>query len=258
MREWCSRKTTSKVHRQMPKKTNPMTQRSGASTNIVLTAVVLVVAVVVIGGVLLLNRGGDSQAGADGRVPASVLSPKGSDTLLQGPKGAPTLVEFVDYQCPACHKYYQRVTSKIEKQYQGRINFVVRNYPLDMHPLAVPAAKAVEAASMQGKFEQMYHKVFDNYRSWAVAPNGKEVSSDKQAAVEQFETFARQIGLDVAKFRADMNSEAVAQRIQQDKADGDRAGVSSTPSFYLNGKKLELGNSPLSNLRSELDGALAK
>lgn len=241
----------------MPKTSNPLTQKSGTSTNIILTAIVLVVAVLVIGGVLLLNRGSD-QAGSDGKVPASVLSPPKADTLSQAGKGAPTLVEFVDYQCPSCYAYYQQVTSKIEKQYQGKINFVVRNYPLDMHPLAVPAAKAVEAASMQGKFQQMYHKVFDNYASWAKSANGQSVSSDKQRAMKQFETFAQQIGLDVDKFRADMNSDEVAQRIQQDKSDGDKAGVSGTPTFYLNGKQLELGNSPLKNLRAELDGALAK
>ncbi len=241
----------------MPKTSNPLTQKSGTSTNIILTAIVLVVAVVVIGGVLLLNRGSD-QAGADGRVPASVLSPAGADTLSQAGKNAPTLVEFVDYQCPACHAYYQQVTSKIEKQYQGRINFVVRNYPLDMHPLAVPAAKAVEAASLQGKFQEMYHKVFDNYQSWATTKGGTDVSSDKQRAIKQFETYAQQIGLDVEKFRADMKSDKVAQRIQQDKADGEKAGVSGTPTFFLNGKKLELGNSPLKNLEQQLDGALAK
>lgn len=241
----------------MPKTNNPMTQKSGTSTNIILTAIVLVVAVLVIGGVLLLNRGSD-QGGTDGKVSASVLSPPEAHKLSQAGKGAPTLVEFVDYQCPSCRAYYQQVTSKIEKQYQGRINFVVRNYPLDMHELAVPAAKAVEAAALQGKFQPMYHKVFDNYKSWAVAANGKSLSSDKQQAVKQFEKFAQQLGLDVDKFRTDMQSDKVSQRIQQDKAAGDKAGVSGTPTFFLDGKKLQLGNSPLKNLRSELDGALAK
>ncbi|MDR7300463.1 DsbA family protein [Haloactinomyces albus] len=245
----------------MPKKTNPVAQRSGTSTNIILTAIVLIVAVVVIGGVLLFNRGGESQAGPGEAVPASVLHPKGSNMVSQGPKGAPTLVEFVDYQCPSCYSYYQNMTSKIEQEYEGKINFVVRNYPLDMHQLAVPAAKAVEAAAMQGKFEQMYHKMFDNYNSWAAAPSGQQLSTNKQAAVRQFETFAKQIGLDVAKFRADMNSQEVAQRVEQDRADGSKAGVQGTPTFYLNGRNFELtGNTAqdLDNLRQKLDGALAK
>ncbi|RCW43170.1 protein-disulfide isomerase [Halopolyspora algeriensis] len=243
----------------MPKKTNPVTQRSGTSTNIILTAIVLVVAVAVIGGVLLFNNGGNNQAGSGQTVPASVLQKPDSNTLSQAPQGAPTLVEFVDYQCPSCYRYYQSVTSKIEQEYQGEINFVIRNYPLDMHPLAVPAARAVEAAAMQGKFQQMYHKMFDNYRSWAYT-NGS-LSSDKQAALARFDTFAKQIGLDLDKFHQDMNSQEVTQRIEQDRADGRKAGVQGTPSFYLNGSKFELSGNPqqdLNTLRQKLDGALAK
>ncbi len=245
----------------MPKKTNPVTQKSGASINILLTAIVLVVAVVVIGGVLLLNRGDSSQnqATPGETVPASVLQPQNSNMISKGPEGAPTLVEFVDYQCPSCHQYYQQVTSKIEKQYEGKINFVVRNFPLEMHPLAPTAAKAVEAAAMQGKFEEMYHQVFDNYQSWA-AGSGSKPSGDKQRALKQFDTFAQRIGLDMDKFHKDMNSPQVQQKIQQDKADGSEAGVQGTPTFFLDGKKLsfERGQNPLQGMRDKLDGALAK
>ncbi|MBA8825868.1 protein-disulfide isomerase [Saccharopolyspora lacisalsi] len=245
----------------MPKKTNPVTQKSGASINIVLTAIVLIVAVVVIGGVLLLNRGGNSQnqATPGETVPASVLQPQNSNMISKGPEGAPTLVEFVDYQCSSCHTYYKQVTSKIEKQYEGKINFVVRNFPLEMHPLAPTAAKAVEAAAMQGKFEEMYHQVFDNYQSWATASSGKP-SDDKQRAIKQFETYAQQIGLDRDKFRADMNSPQVEKQIQQDKADGSEAGVQGTPTFFLDGKKINFsrGENPLQGMRDKLDGALAK
>lgn len=246
----------------MPKTTNPVTQKSGASINIILTAIVLVVAIVVIGGVLLLNRGNDNSQAAPGEtVPASVLHPPNSNMLSKGPKGAPTLVEFVDYQCPSCHQYYQAVTSKLEKQYQGKINFVVRNYPLDMHPLAVPAARAVEAAALQGKFDEMYHQVFDNYRSWAVGSDGKP-SGDKQQALKQFDAFAQAIGLDMNKFHQDMSSEKVKKQIQQDRADGNKAGVQSTPSFFLDGKQIKPSGQTygqiLKDLRAKLDGALAK
>ncbi|NHD17034.1 MULTISPECIES: DsbA family protein [Actinopolyspora] len=244
----------------MPKTTNPMAKRSGASTNIILTAIVLVVAVAVIGGVVFFGGGGTNSTNGSDKVAASVLHPEGSNKVLDAGEGAPTLVEFVDYQCPSCHSYYQAVNTKIEQEYDGKINFVVRNFPLDMHPLAEPAARAVEAAAMQGEFKQMYHKVFDNYSSWAAASGGQNVSSDKQRAQEQFTKFAEQIGLDVDKFQKDMQSDQVQQRIDQDRSDGEQAGVSGTPTYFLNGKKVEFGSggNPVQHLREELDGALAK
>ncbi|NYH78122.1 protein-disulfide isomerase [Actinopolyspora biskrensis] len=243
----------------MPKTTNPMAKRSGASTNIILTAIVLVVAVAVIGGVVFFGGGNSNSNGSD-RVAASVLSPEGSNKVLDAGEGAPTLVEFADYQCPSCHSYYQSVNTKIEQEYEGKINFVVRNFPLDMHPLAEPAARATEAAAMQGEFEQMYHKVFDNYSSWAAASGGQNVSSDEQRAQEQFTEFAEQIGLDVEKFREDMQSDQVQQSIDKDRADGQEAGVSATPTYFLNGEQVEFerGGDPAQHLREELDGALAK
>lgn len=243
----------------MPKTNNPLAkQRSGASTNIILTAIVLVVALLVIGGVLLIGRGESGQSTSSGNVPASVLHPKGSNTVLEAGGDAPTLVEFVDFQCPSCRAYYQSVTSKIEKEYDGKINFVVRNYPLQMHPLAEPAAKAVEAAAMQGKFKPMYHKVFDGYGQWAA--EGQSLSENKQRAVEQFRGYAKEIGLDVDKFSKDMNSDQVAKQIERDKADGNKAGVQGTPTFFLNGQQIQFSKNtnPLQKMREELDGALAK
>ncbi|PRW64338.1 DsbA family protein [Actinopolyspora mortivallis] len=242
----------------MPKTTNPVAKRSGASTNIILTAIVLVVAVAVIGGVMYFGGGGTQQNDSD-RVASSVLNPEGSNKVLDAGPDAPTLVEFADYQCPGCHSYYNTVNTKIEEEYEGRINFVVRNFPLDMHPLAEPAARAAEAAAMQGEFTAMYHKLFDNYSSWAVR-EGQGVSDDKQRATEQFTTFAEQIGLDVEKFRQDMNSDQVGQRIQQDRQDGAEAGVGGTPTYFLNGEQIQFdkGSSPAEQLREKLDGALAK
>ncbi|SDP42543.1 Protein-disulfide isomerase [Actinopolyspora xinjiangensis] len=247
----------------MPKTTNPMAKRSGASTNIILTAIVLVVAVAVIGGVVYFGGNNtDNGASSGDKVASSVLNPEGSHQVLEGGQGAPTLVEFVDYQCPACHSFYQSTTSKLEKEYEGKINFVVRNNPLDMHPLAQPAAKAAEAAAMQGEFKSMYHKLFDNYSSWAVSANGgNNVSSDEQRAQRQFAEYAEQIGLDTEKFREDMNSDQVQQRIDKDLADGQQAGVTGTPAFFLDGERVQFsqgGTSPLQQLRDKLDGELAK
>ncbi|WP_216207681.1 DsbA family protein [Amycolatopsis aidingensis] len=241
----------------MPKTNkNPLAKR-GLSSNTVMTAIVLVVAVVVIGGVLLF-KDGDSGA-AKGNVPPEVLHPADSHTLTEVQDSKVTMVEFLDYQCPACAQYYQNITKQIEQDYADRVTFVVRNFPLDMHPLAKPAARAAEAAAMQGKFNEMYHALFDNYQSWALDQSG-QTSSDLQRAQSQFDGFAEQIGLDLEQFHQDMDSQAVQQRIEKDMADGAEAGVESTPTLFVNGSKFEPTAQSYEEvdkqLRSELDEAL--
>ncbi len=84
-----------------------------------------------IGGVLLTNSGNNQSAAA--AVPAGVLHKPDSHTLTEAPVDKVTVVEFLDYQCPACAAYYQNVIQSVEQDYQGQITFVVRNFPLDMH-----------------------------------------------------------------------------------------------------------------------------
>lgn len=103
---------------------------------------------------------------------ADVLRRPDSHTLLAAPDNKVTVVEFLDYQCPACAGYYMNITKKLEKDYAGRITFVTRNFPLEMHPLAVPAARTAEAAAMQGKYREMYQALYDNYLSWARTADG--------------------------------------------------------------------------------------
>ncbi|WP_245975488.1 DsbA family protein [Amycolatopsis palatopharyngis] len=237
------------------------------SSNTVLTVAVMLVAAVVIGGVLLFNRtdasdnasqGGASQ-GAD-PVAADVLRKPDSHTLLEAPDDKVTVVEFLDYQCPACAGYYMNITKKLEKDYAGQITFVTRNFPLEMHPLAVPAARAAEAAALQGKYSEMYHALYDNYQSWARSAGG-EASGDPEQAQARFDEFARQIGLDLDRFHRDMNSEEVTQRIERDKADGETAGVSGTPTIFINGMKFTPEGDTFAavdaQLRARLDEALA-
>ncbi|MDI2032767.1 thioredoxin domain-containing protein [Saccharopolyspora sp. TS4A08] len=248
----------------MSKKNNPVTQKSGLSTNVILTLVVVIVAVVVIGGVLLFNRGGGDSGGSGASQPpvaAEVLRKPDSHVLTEAPDGRVTMVEFLDYQCPSCHAYYSAITSKIEKDYAGKVTFVTRNYPLEMHPLAQPAARAAEAAALQGKYKEMYHALFDNYANWAV--NGQEVSSDEAKANAEFEKYAQQIGLDVNRFKQDVASPNVQTKIDQDVADAKTAQVSGTPTIFVNGRQFDQGNAQTyadvdKSLRQMLDQELAK
>lgn len=213
------------------------------SANLIATLAILVLAVVVIGGVLLLNRSDDTgdngNTGTPATIPAELKAGPDSNTLTEAADGKVTVVEFLDFQCPACAAYYANVTKQLEADYAGKITFVTRNFPLSMHPLARQAAQAAEAAAMQGKYREMYHQLYDNYEKWAVAPGGQEVSDDAARATEFFDTFATAIGLDLDRFHTDMASAAVKERIDADVAAGEKLGVSSTPTIFVNGARFE-------------------
>ncbi|MGP4020169.1 DsbA family protein [Saccharopolyspora sp. 5N708] len=226
----------------MPKSKNPLTKKSGLSTNVILTIVVVVVAVLVIGGVLLFNRGGADNNTGGQTVAADVLRKPDSNVLTESADNKVTVVEFLDYQCPACHQYYDALTKRVEADYAGKITFVTRNFPLSMHPLARPAAQAAEAAALQGKYKEMYHALYDNYSAWAVAPDGQTLSTDEAKARGLFDQYAQQIGLDLPRFQQDMNSPQVNAKIDADVADGNRAAVQATPTIFINGKQFDPGD----------------
>ncbi|MBE9373208.1 thioredoxin domain-containing protein [Saccharopolyspora sp. HNM0983] len=237
----------------MPKNTNPVTQKSGTSINLLLTAIVVVVAVVVIGGVLLFNRGG---GGGEGGVSPELLRNPDSNVLVEAPDDKVTVVEFLDYQCPSCQQYYEGVTKQIEADYEGRINFVTRNFPLEMHPLAQPAAKAAEAAALQGKYKEMYHAIYDNWQEWAVAPGGQDYARDPAKATQQFAGYAEGIGLDMQRYAQDVDSEQVQSRIDRDMQDGQQAGVSGTPTIFVNGEQFNSTGQDLNQVNQELRGKI--
>jgi protein-disulfide isomerase len=245
--------------RKVKKTRNSVNARKGPSANFILTFAVVVVAVAVIGGVLLTNR---SDGATEENTGASSELRAGPDrntfTTSDGDKA--TVVEFLDYQCPACNAYYHNITNKLETDYTGRITFVTRNFPLDAHPLAVPAARAAEAAAKQGKYREMYHQLYDNYQQWAIAPDGKQVSDDLQRATSLFDQYGTAIGLDLDRFHTDIASTAVQQRIDADRAAGEKLGVSSTPTIYVNGKQFTPQGDSFADadrqLRDTLDNAL--
>lgn len=252
--------TSLKVREPMSTKTTkPLGTRRGPSANIILTATVVLVAVAVIGGVLLFSGGNnqDDNQGADAAaVPAEQLRTPDSHTLIEASDGKVTVVEFLDYQCPACAAYYKNITKQVEQDYDGRITFVTRNFPLEMHPLAMPAARAAEAASLQGSYRQMYHALYDNYPSWALTPDGQSMSDDEQRARTQFDQFAQQIGLDLDQFHRDMASQQVTDRINQDKTAGEQVGVQGTPTIFVNGMQFEPTGQTFPAVADQLRGQL--
>lgn len=244
------------------KKSTVVTAEKGLSANARTTIAVLVVAVLVIGAVLLVNRGGsNSPSPRAGDITADVLRRPDSNSLTTSPDNAVTVVEFLDYQCSACVSYYHNITKSLEHDYAGKITVVIRNFPLEMHPLAEPAAKAAEAASLQGKYQPMFSKLYSDFPAWALTADGRNVSDDTVRAQAKFESYVTEIGLDLATFRTDMASQAMRQRIDQDKADGEKAGVTGTPAIFVNGSLFKSAARTYAEasrqLRVEIDRALA-
>ena len=141
-----------------------------------------------------------------------------------------TLVEYSDFQCPACRSYYP-IVEEFLKQKGEEVTFVYRHFPLPQHGNAFPSAQASEAAGNQGKFFEMYSKLFEGQDEWATLSAAK--------AFEVFKKYASELGLDMVRFESDYNLKEIKAKIQNSYKGGVALKVDQTPSFFLNGKKIE-------------------
>ncbi len=164
-----------------------------------------------------------------------------------------TLIEYGDYQCPACGKYYPQI-KLVTDEYKDQLQFVFRNFPITTaHANAKAAAGAAEAAGLQGKYWEMHDKIYLAQSNWS------ELSGSSRT--NYFADAAKQLGLDLTKFNADLagttNSTSINMKIDFDYALGKQAGVDSTPSFFLNGTKLEATTwSDSAKLKTAINDAL--
>lgn len=144
------------------------------------------------------------------------------NSFAKGPADAKvTIVEWSDFQCPFCSQAKDLV-KQITDAYPKDVRFVFKNYPLPFHQQGMPAAKAAIAAGKQGKFFEMHDKLFDNI---------------KALAADKYPIWAGEIGLDVEKFKKDMESPEVAAQITAEMKEAGEVGVRGTPSFFINGKQ---------------------
>jgi protein-disulfide isomerase len=142
--------------------------------------------------------------------------------------GAPVqIVKFSDYQCPAC-KFFVPIEQKIKEDYGDQVSIVTKHFPLSMHPYAHVASRSAEAARKQGKYKEMHDKIFEGQEVWS-----------KGNAERLFIGYAEEIGLDTEVFTADMNSAEMNQIVMEQRKEGVRMGVNATPTFYINGIKVE-------------------
>lgn len=152
----------------------------------------------------------------------------GSSVHRQG-EGAVTIVEFSDFQCPACLSV-QVPLKQILKKFEGKVSFVYRHFPLSsIHKNAQLAAQAAEAAGLQGKFFEMHDLLFAKQIEWSGLPT----------PTEKFVSYASEIGLDKDKFGKDLESSAVKELVSADSLSAARYRLTGTPSFFVNGMKVE-------------------
>ncbi len=196
----------------------------------------VIVAVIVL-GLVAIFWSTSKHSGNSGGSGGSSAQPSNHVTG-EGKKGV-TLTEYGDYECPACYSY-EPIVESIRAKYSHDIFFKFRNFPIvSKHPNAFAGARAAEAAALQGKFWEMHDKLYQTQD-----PNGQTGWVASSAPLTFFKQFALALGLDVNKFTADYSSSGVNDVINADMAAGQNFGVSGTPTFDLDGRKVETTDVP--------------
>lgn len=165
------------------------------------------------------------------------------DAVLGDDDADVTIVEFSDYECPFCGRFYSQTLPEIKKNYidTGKVKLIYRDFPLGFHQQAQKAAEAAECAGEQDKYYEMHDLLF---------------TDGVQGGVTSFKQFASQIGLDTGKFNDCLDSGKMVSEIRKDLADGSAAGVQGTPAFFINGVEVS-GAQPFQVFQQIIDGQLA-
>ena len=241
-------------------------KKSNYNTPLVIIGLVLLVA---IGSVLLVVTGGggwfysssslkpvlksntnSASAKSTPDLQAYQNAPAGAQppNMLGSPTATVTVEEFADYQCPTCAAQHPKMR-EITGLYGNRIKFIYRGFPLtQIHKNAYESAVAAEAAGMQGKFWAMQEQLFSNQQNWANSAEARKI----------FEEYAQKIGLDLAKFQSDVVGLPAQNRVAADLERGRGAGISGTPTIYINGTKLLPEQTDVSAMKQLIDAELQK
>ena len=173
---------------------------------------------------------------------ADVLKIKPTDVILGDEKAPVTIVEYSDYQCPFCERFFTESELLLRKEYieTGKVKMIYRDFPLPGHPYAMPAALAANCAKDQGKF-WAYHDVL--------------FKKQNELANLDYVQVAKDLGLNTADFKSCLDSKKYQSQIQKDFEEGSNIGVNGTPTFFINGKQL-VGAQPYSSFKTAIDQEL--
>ena len=220
-----------------------------------------VVVVLVLGGLVAWTRIANPPIDLTGVEHNSVVAASDQNgNIADHTKGSESnkilLIEYGDYQCPSCGDAYPNVNTLME-EYGDDVTLVFRNFPLTaIHPNARAAAAVAEAAGLQGKFWEMHDKLYVSQNDWS------GLDASKRTTV--FNSYAQDLGLDMDKFNADVAGKEAGQKINFDMALGKSVDVAATPTFFLNGKKLDDATSSaivqgdLTAIKAQLDELIKK
>lgn len=204
----------------------------------------IIIAVIMVGfvGLVVMNKRDKTST------TSSSANVQGSNNYYGNKDSKVELTEFVDFQCEACYAYYP-VVKQVKEDYKDKVSFRVRYFPItSSHQFAMQAARSAEAAARQGKFWEMHDLLFEGQKTWEQA----------QDAGQYFDQYAQQIGLDMEKYRADFSSSDVNAVVNKDLKDVQEIGGNGTPTFALNGKKIESPGQTAEDFKKYLDEQLAK
>jgi len=195
----------------------------------------VVICIVVLGGLVILSRRDQVNVGSVDQskiLAASAASGNIADHVFGTTSQKTTLIEYGDFQCPACGTAYP-ILKDVTETYKDTLTFIFRNNPLTtIHPNARAGAGAAEAAGLQGKYWEMHNILYENQNDWGGASIDKRLSF--------FESYAKQVGVaNIDKFKTDMESKNVSDKINFDLALGKTIPVSGTPTLLLNGKQID-------------------
>ena len=182
--------------------------------------IVGILAVVLFGGAIWYSN----SASEDSNVGVEV-----KEHVKGNPEATVTLVEYSDFQCPACAAF-QPVVKEIINTYGDRLRFEYQHYPLPIHKFSQQAAVAAEAAGQQGKFYEMHDKLFENQKEW----------SNSATPQVFFIKYAQDLGLDTELFKKHLSSSLLRDAVRSDLNAAKELGLTGTPTFYLNGEKMTI------------------
>jgi protein-disulfide isomerase len=233
--------------------------------NLPIVIIGLVAIAAIIGGVILYRNNQTTTATTPATANSTATKPSTADAIQaavnryrSAPAGANpawskgaanatvTIEEFADFQCGAC-AFYSQVLRDVRTAYGDKVRIVFRQYPLQMHPKAYDAARAAEAAGLQGKFWEMHDLIFQKQKDWSLA------SVDHR---KEFENYAKSLNLNVDQFTTDMIADNANRRVALDKQRGDFIGIRATPSIFLNGRLLLQDEMEINKMRQLIDAAL--
>jgi len=159
----------------------------------------------------------------------NTISSSDSDWVKGAKDAQVVLVEYSDFQCPACAFYFS-LLKQLDQEFSNKIQFIYRHFPLkQIHVNAESAAWAAEAAGRQGKFWEMHDMIFENQATWSSQKNTEDI----------FLSYAQSLGLNSNQFKIDFDSNEVKEKVTNDYAGGIESEVNATPTFFLNGQKIK-------------------